>query len=586
MHRSKQLTSDVTARAGATALRSRAMRELCSSASLAVALVLFGGAHQARAQSNPQQLAEANRTAMEAYNNLDVEQAKASLEKSARSAEKAGIRGPALARTFSNLAVVLVGGMGDQKGATAAFVRALKEDPKVEPDPIVATPEVMAAFNAARAEASRSGAAPVESTAKPSATKPLAAPRDQSVPIEGNLEHVPVTEQLTQTAIPVFVKKSSDLEIASLKIFYRALGMKKPKTAELEETDDGYTYLIPCTDVFEPVVEYFLVASDDDDKQIGNSGTPEAPIAVPVVTVRSTGAPSLPGQVPPTQCSADDECPPGMPGCSGSAGMGATCSSDSDCQSGLICSDDFCSAGERSEGEETSDRTSSRANKRFFFDLSFGVAATYVGEGRAPDRSPRSVLNAVAQVARDNDMLSTTTAEEELRARGWDCEAYPAPENELGARNCTVAVKTTGFVAVPILNVAAGYYVTPRIALALTGRFQLSRGDGPLAGIMLGARGEYLFTTPTERGLRISGLAGLAIGQMQARPPPPDSTKKQGPFATNAGAGGGGAAFQLGARAGYRFIPNFGVTFTPMMNFGIPSFLFGLDLPVGVELAF
>src|SRR4051812_16136849 len=92
--------------------------------------------------------------------NLDIEKSKASLEKAAKNAEKNGIRGPALARTYSNLAVVLVGGLGDPKGAINAFARALKEDPKVEPDPIVATPEVMSAYNAAKA--SNAKGVPVE----------------------------------------------------------------------------------------------------------------------------------------------------------------------------------------------------------------------------------------------------------------------------------------------------------------------------------------------------------------------------------------------------------------------------------------
>ena len=568
--------------------RSTALRGLCSSVGAALlagslaGVMAIGGV--AQAQSNPQQLAEANRGAMEAYNNLDIEAAKAQLEKAAKGAEKNGIRGPALARTYSNLAVVLVGGLGDKAGATAAFTRALKEDPKVEPDPIVATPEVMSAYNTAKASI-KSGAA-AEPVVEAAAVAAAAPPRDSSEPIEGNLEHTPAAEHLSQTAIPIFVKKSAELELASVKVFYRSTGMKKPKSAEMSETDDGYTYLIPCTDVFEPVVEYFIVAKDADDKTVGNSGTSEAPIAVPVVSVRTEAAPSLPGQVAPSQCSSDDECPPGMPGCGGSAGLGDTCSSDSDCSKGLVCDDDFCSSGEREEEEEEEQSSGGRKNyKKFYVEAAFGVGMTAVGSGRAPDRSAGAVLDEVAEMSRNPDnTLDLEKADTLLQARGFDCEVSQDDMLRLQVDECAVAVNPGGIVAVPVLNLVAGYYLNPKLAVALTGRFQIGRGEGPLAGILLGGRAEYLLTKPAEKGLRIGVLAGLGIGQMQARPPAKGST--QGPYATNANVGGVGMALNLGAKAGYRFTKNIGVNVTPTMNFGLPNFLFALDLTAGAEFAF
>jgi hypothetical protein len=149
---------------------------------------------------------------------------------------------------------------------------------------------------------------------------------------------------------------------------------------------------------------------------------------------------------------------------------------------------------------------------------------------------------------------------------------------------CSVAVNPGGMVAVPVLNLALGYYLTPKVAVALTGRFQLGSGEGPLAGILLGGRGEYLLGKPSDKGLRISALAGLGVGQMQARPPAKGSL--QGPYATNANVGGLGMVLNLGAKAGYRFTKNIGVNLTPAFNFGFPNFLFALDLALGAEFAF
>jgi hypothetical protein len=515
---------------------------------------------------------------MEAFTNLDVEAARGTLEKAIRSAEKAGIRGPALARTFSNLAVVLVAGAGDKDASVEAFERALKEDPSVEPDPLVATPEVMAAFNTAKG---RAGKAAEPATGKSGGKRP--GPRAS---VEGNLDHAPAPEQLSQTAIPVFVKKSSALDIESIKLSYRSLGMKKPKTVDLTETDDGYSYLIPCTDVFEPVVEYFMVAVDGSGRTVGNAGTAANPIAVPIVRERSQPAPSLPGQLAPTQCSADNECPPGMPGCrSGNAGMGDTCSSDSECQSGLICEDDFCVSGERGEDDEDDERAS--AGRRFFVDVNFGVGATSVGEGRAPDRSPQALVDQIGDENWDGDV---ELAEDALRKGGFECkgarEEREGLSDGLRASDCSVAVDPGGFVAVPLIYVAAGYYVTPRVAVAVTGRFQLARGEGPLAGTLLGLRGEYLLTQPVEKGFRAGLLAGFSVGQMQARPKARDPNASEGPFATNANIDGIGAAIHVGSKLSYRFIPNLGVNLTPTLAFGLPNLLFAIDVAGGVELAF
>lgn len=531
-------------------------------------LLLLGFSAGASAQLSNQKLAEINRVAMEAYNNLDIETSKKALEDAIRSAERGNTHGPGLARTYSNLGVVVVGGLGDSSSGIDAFMRALKEDANVEPDPIVATPEVMTAFNTAKRKVA-SGAAP----------KPVAAPVEAG-PIEGNLSHTPAEEQLSQTAVPVFVSKGS-VQAAKLKIFYRSLGMSKPRSAEMQETDEGWIYLIPCTDVFEPTVEYFIIAEDDDGDQVGNAGTPERPVSVPVVSTRTQEAPSLPGQEPPTQCNSADECPPGMPGCNGSGAgqMGDTCRSTSDCSSGLRCVDEFCSMSDGDEDEEDDDKDSSDAPK-WHLDVGLGVGAVYVGDGKTADHSPSSAQVGEAQMRR-SATGELSAADDYLVDSGWDCDLGGDP---LVAKNCKVAVKKKGFVPTLILNFALGRYVSPKLALAITGRVQVKSGDGTLAGIVIGGRGEYLLTTPAAEGFHLGLVAGLGIGTIQARPP--TDSKKEGPFATSAAMGGVGLVLGAGFRAGYRFTRNFGFQVTPGLSMGLPRFLMAIDLQGGLELAF
>lgn len=545
------------------------MHRLYATLILGLLLSLASAAH---AQMSDKKLAEANRVAMEAYNNLDIETAKKALEEAVKAAERSNTHGSALARTYANLGVVLVGGLGDTSAGTDAFMHALKEDANVEPDPIVSTPEVMTAFNTAKRKVASGGGA------KPIAAVVAAAPPPAAVtqgPIEGNLAHTPVPEQLSQTAVPVYVAKSG-VEAETLKIFYRSLGMSKPKSAEMRETDDGFSYLIPCTDVFEPSVEYFIIAEDDDGDQVGNAGTPQHPVVVPVVTSRSAPAPALPGQAPPQQCGAVEECPPGMPGCStGTAQLGDTCRSSSECSSGLRCVDDFCSMSDGDDDEEGSRDKSGQP--RWFVDVGAGVGASYVGEGKTADRAPSVQLVTDAQ-----GWLDENRADAYLYENGYDCETNN--EIPLVASNCKVAVKQPGFVAVPIITFAAGYYVTPKIGLALTGRFQLHRGEGPLAGMAVGARFEYQMTKPGAKGFHSGFLAGASLGTIQARPGT-ESTRK-GPYATSAQRGGVGALVHIGFRFGYRFSRYFGLQAAPQVSLGFPSFLPSLDLTGGIEAAF
>lgn len=536
------------------------------------ALLLLALPAAVSAQLSNQKLAEINRVAMEAYNNLDIETARSTLEEAVRKAESSGTHGAALARTYANLGVVVVGGLGDSGAGVDAFVHALKEDPNVEPDPIVATPEIMVAFTTAKKKAGSGGSRASSGGSRSGGS---------SGSVEGNLGHEPAAEQLSQTAVPVFVSKGS-VDASKVRIFYRSLGMSKPKSADMKAVEGGWAYLIPCTDVFEPTVEYFIVAEDDDGDQVGNAGTPERPVAVPIVSTRTQEAPSLPGQEPPTQCGAAgtiEECPPGLPGCStGTAQLGDTCRSNSDCASGLRCEDDFCAISDGSERSSSSDNSGA---PKWFLDVGLGVGNTIIVSGMTADRAPSQalVMGASAAQGTSGDL---SIGKNYLFNKGYDCAWTPQtrPDGSPGivASNCKVAVRDKGITPVFILNFAVGRYLTPRWGLGLWSRVQIGSGRGSLAGITIGARGEYLMTKPAVSGFHIGAILGAGIGTVQAHPPGAKDT----PYATSAPGKGVGGVFTLGLRAGYRFNKYVGLTLLPAITMGVPRVVTSIDITGGL----
>ncbi len=543
---------------------------------LIFALILVTPSLVARAQSNPRQLADANRTAMDAYNNLEVEVAKATLERAIAGAESNGLSGSGLARTYANLGVVEVGGFSDSAAALDAFIRALQEDATVEPDPLVSTPEVLQVFAQAKRKAGQGGA---------KRGKPTAPPAAPAV-VEGNLEHVPAAEQLKNTGLPIYVAASNP-EVASMKVFYRSVGMPKPKSASLRATGDGFGYEIPCGDVFEPSVEYFVLAYDEAGEKVGNAGTPENPVSVPVVSMRSQPAPSLPGGVPPSQCGGGEAAAAPSVAYMGREGvMGDTCSVDNECGEGLVCHDNFCALGDRKNKKKDSDGEA----PRFYFDLGIGVAAVLVTNSSATDSNPPE------PVLQDAEQRATEayTGAERLQAAqayaagyGWNCEVGETAEQRLSFGNCTTSVGGSGFVTVPVLNGTFGYYVTPRLGLAVTGRYQFKHGEGS-SGIGAGLRADILLTEPAETGFQAGLIAGLRFGKVQAKAPDVAQAAGTMPTLQIAGpyASSGPFGLQAGLRLGYRFTRHVGLVFTPTANLMMGSFLFNLDLTGGLQFAF
>jgi hypothetical protein len=596
-------------------------------ASIAVSGV---AAAPAAAQKSAQQVVEdLNRDAMEAYNALDINKAGAMLEEALRVAQDGGIVGPQLARTHLNFGVVLIGGVGDQNAGLNAFVAALCADPAAQLDPLTSTPDIQAVFTAAmeraRGGACPTGGGPAAGPAGPAA--PLPPPPDQA------LVHYSPPEQLAQTPLPLYVEINPLAQAEKIYLFYKGLGMDKYKRVPMYRFGTGFAYQVSCTDVWEPKVTYYIEAHGEDDKVVGVIGTSAQPIEVPIVAARTQGEPALPGAVPPATCQSK-ECPPGVKGCKqlGQVPIAGSCSNDQDCQSGLECRSEECMliGGGGTEvpeydpstgGYEEIDEPELDDPKQFkptFVQLGFVVGMSLVTAGMVADRPPpddlifvdetgQFVQDPYASHAAGGNLYFPMPGVHDDKLTAWlpDADSYDdfASGAPLGG-NCSgdgvttgpvdfdgggelvpsrycVRVKSAGLVPALAMRAAIGHFITPEIGLSAIFRLAFSAGEGTLANMLLGARGEYMLTPRKARGLMASVFAGGTFGQIQAKPPASGNTD-DAPFVRS-----GLMGVHVGGTLRYRLMPNFGFYMAPEIDVQLPTFLINIDLTLaGLEGAF
>ena len=120
--------------------------------------------------------------------------------------------------------------------------------------------------------------------------------------------------------------------------------------------DTGYGGLIPCKDVTEGTMQYYVQGYGTSDDPVASSGSRSKPYSVPIKRELSGVGlgPSLPGQEPPKQCTesvGDTDCPPDFPGCHAQKkGAGDECRKNGECESGQ-CGSGKC-VEKKGEGEE------------------------------------------------------------------------------------------------------------------------------------------------------------------------------------------------------------------------------------------
>jgi hypothetical protein len=161
-------------------------------------------------------------------------------------------------------------------------------------------------------------------------------------------------------------------------------------------------------------------------------------------------------------------------------------------------------------------------------------------------------------------------------------DASGVPYTTLEPSKYCVRVATPGIVPALALRANVGYFFTDSFALSIPFRLQFNSGEGTLASMLIGLRGELMFSPPKgATGTAVSWFFGATYGQIQARPQPPSDSDVAGPYAIS-----GPLGLHTGFNFRVRFHRNLGVIISPEVDVQIPDLMLHADLSAGLETAF
>ena len=304
---------------------------------LALAVCVAGTASPARGQSGDEEAIRlANEALLSDYLAMNFDAAISKLQQALSQCGENNCGTKTLGRIHRDLAVIYIAGLGQPAEGKAEFVAALSADPRVKLDEDLSTAEVKAAFAEVQASMGGGGAAGGGVGAMPNVGS-------EPVPESGDLVHVPPTEQLTLTPLPLYVEVAGGTELTRIQVRYQSPTGRDWLTAQMQPVETGFGVEIDCTHVGSTpgIFRYYIQGFDGNDP-VSFSGTAKIPHQVNITTQLSGEPPALPGKPPPRRCETE-ECVPGMviPGCP--MPEGEDCQVDEDCEGALVCQNEICS---------------------------------------------------------------------------------------------------------------------------------------------------------------------------------------------------------------------------------------------------
>jgi hypothetical protein len=439
------------------------------------------------------QIAELNSQALEAYQALDIDQARGKLEQAIGLAQQSGLAGPPVAQTYMNLAVVYVAGMNDRDQGLTAFVAAVCMQPNIQLDPLLSTPDVQQVFTQAQQDAQRGACGPA-GPAPPAGVMPQAMPG--MVPGPGAAAQYGYAGPRTEdTECPPGVKCDAPGTNNSGPTDFARGFVNLQMVAGLALVRPGMKADSKPKDYLSEVFTPQAGPPEADTNMDGKIDTLDAATTRYVFNTSSAWVPDA---------------------------------------------DSF---------DDYEDAT---------LGIPRGITAL---SGKCPGDGKRSGPIDTLMPVKD--------------------PATNQPYTTMEPSSYCVRVEAPGMVPNLAMRLNPGYFISHRFALSMPLRIQFSAGKGSLSHLLIGARGEYLFSKMDKAtGVPISWFFGATIGQIQAKPPPKDP-KRASPYAIS-----GPFGLHTGVNIRVRVHRNFGLIFSPELDLQVPDLMFNVDLAGGVEGAF
>ena len=248
-------------------------------------VVLVSAAGLVRAQNddnNPaiEKITQLNKKALDAYNDLEFEEARKLLKQALDMCTSAGLdKHPVAARTHIHMGVVLIAAKQQDLGIKQ-FKKALELEPEIQVTKALANPEILEAFKAAGNDMPPAGTAPAaDSTAPPpEAPSPPREPED----VKG-IQHTPPSRARRGKAIPIAAVVGSDVKgYTKIMLEYRPEGAQEYLEREMKKSGNRYTAEIPASATDANLITYYIEADTDDDNAdpIATSGSEDRPYSV------------------------------------------------------------------------------------------------------------------------------------------------------------------------------------------------------------------------------------------------------------------------------------------------------------------
>ena len=229
-----------------------------------------------------------NQKALDAYNNLEFEEARKLLKQALDLCGTAGLdKHPIKARTHIHMGVVLIAAKQQELGIKQ-FRKALEIQPDIQVTKEMANPEILQAFE--EAGAGGGGAEPgggepggAGSASPPSGNGPGAGP-------PSDISHMPISRGKKGKTIPISATVSPDLTgYTKVVLEYKPEGAPEFLEVEMRRSGSKFTAAIPSDATKGNRVAYYIEAEAADETTIASSASEERPYYI-VLAVGGRGA--------------------------------------------------------------------------------------------------------------------------------------------------------------------------------------------------------------------------------------------------------------------------------------------------------